>query len=86
MFGMNVHRAVHAAGEGRSGMTIHWVTEAYDEGQIVFQAEVELGPEEEPESIAAKVLELEHRYYGPVLEGLIVGWAERHAGTDKVAL
>ncbi|MGB1384243.1 MAG: phosphoribosylglycinamide formyltransferase [Flavobacteriales bacterium] len=71
MFGMNVHRAVHQAGEKRSGMTIHWVNEAYDEGDILFQGEVDLAPEDGPEDIAAKVLELEHRHYPTVLEGLI---------------
>ena len=85
MYGMHVHRAVHAAGEERSGMTIHWVTDAYDEGQILFQAEVELDAADDSETIASKVLELEHRYYGPVLDGLIVGWAERHAKTEKQA-
>ena len=71
MFGMNVHRAVKEAGELISGMTIHFVNEDYDEGDIVFQAEVDLMPEDAPEDIAAKVLELEHRHYAQVLEGLI---------------
>lgn len=71
MYGMNVHRAVKAAGEHVSGMTIHFVNDAYDEGDIVFQAEVDLSPEDSPEDIAAKVLELEHRHYAQVLEGLI---------------
>ena len=71
MFGMRVHHAVHAAGETRSGMTIHWVNESYDEGDIVFQAEVDLTLQDGPEDIAAKVLELEHRHYPKVLEGLI---------------
>lgn len=71
MFGMNVHRAVKAAGDLVSGMTIHFVNEDYDEGDIVFQAEVDLLPEDGPEDIAAKVLELEHRHYAQVLEGLI---------------
>ena len=70
-FGMHVHRAVKAAGELASGMTIHFVNEAYDDGDIVFQAEVDLLPEDGPEEIASKVLELEHRHYAQVLEGLI---------------
>ncbi len=83
MYGMNVHRAVKASGAERSGMTIHWVTEAYDEGAVVFQGEVELTPEDDAEAIAAKVLQLEHQYYPPVLEGLIVGWAERRSNGMK---
>ena len=71
MFGMNVHRAVKAADDLVSGVTIHFVNEDYDDGDIVFQAEVDLAPEDAPEDIAAKVLELEHRHYAQVLEGLI---------------
>ena len=71
MYGMNVHRAVKDAGDDVSGMTIHFVNEAYDEGDIVFQGEVDLVSEDGPEDIAAKVLQLEHRHYPKVLEGLI---------------
>ena len=71
MFGMHVHRAVHASGERRTGMTIHWVSPAYDEGDILFQGEVALAEGDSPEDIAGKVLALEHRHYPPILEGLI---------------
>ena len=71
MYGMNVHRAVKEAGETVSGMTIHLVIEHYDEGDIVFQGEVDLVPEDSADDIAAKVLTLEHRHYPQVLEGLI---------------
>ena len=71
MFGMHVHRAVHASGERCSGMTIHWVSPEYDEGDILFQGEVALAEGDSPEDIAGKVLALEHRHYPPVLEGLI---------------
>ena len=71
MFGMHVHRAVHASGERRTGMTIHWVTPAYDEGDILYQGEVALAEGDSPEDIAGKVLALEHRHYPPILEGLI---------------
>lgn len=71
MYGMNVHRAVKAAGEARSGMTIHYVNEHYDEGQIVFQADCALEPEDEAEDIARKVLALEHRYFAEVLETIL---------------
>ena len=71
MYGMNVHRAVKEAGEAVSGMTIHFVNENYDEGDIVFQGEVDLAPEDSADDIAAKVLTLEHRHCPTVLEGLI---------------
>lgn len=77
MYGHHVHEAVKAAGESRSGMTVHWVTEQYDEGAVVFQAEVDLDPADDADQIAQKVLQLEHTYYPSVLEGLIAGWAER---------
>ena len=44
MYGMHVHRAVKDQGDAVTGMTIHWVSEAYDEGGIVFQGEVDVAP------------------------------------------
>ena len=72
MYGMNVHRAVHAAKEAESGMTIHYVNEHYDEGGIIFQAKCSLLLTDSPDDIANKVLQLEHRYYHPVIESLIL--------------
>lgn len=71
MYGMNVHRAVKEAGEDVSGMTIHFVNEHYDEGDVVFQGQIDLAPEDSADDIAAKVLTLEHRHYPQVVEGLI---------------
>jgi len=68
MYGMNVHRAVHAAKEDRSGITIHYVNEHYDEGNIIAQFKVALEPEDDPEVIAKKVLGLEHEHYAEVIE------------------
>ena len=63
MYGMNVHKAVFEAGETESGMTIHQVSEQYDEGGIVFQVSVDISLAESAEEIASKVLALEHEYY-----------------------
>jgi len=71
MFGHHVHEAVKAAGEPESGPTIHWVNEHYDEGDIVFQARCPISPEDSPDDIARKVLELEHLYYPKVIEQVI---------------
>lgn len=71
MYGMHVHRAVKAAGDTVSGITIHYVNEHYDEGSIVFQASCPLAPDDEPEDIARKVQQLEHRYFAPVIGKLI---------------
>jgi phosphoribosylglycinamide formyltransferase-1 len=68
MYGHHVHEAVKAAGDLVSGITIHEVNERYDEGRIVFQQEVELSPEDSPEEIARKVLQVEHENYPAVIE------------------
>lgn len=71
MYGMNVHKAVKAANETESGMTIHFVNEKYDEGAIVFQAKTQIDPVDSPQDIANKVLVLEHLYYPKVIDASI---------------
>ncbi len=61
MYGLQVHRAVLAAGETESGATVHLVTARYDEGPILGQARVPVLPGDTPEVLAARVLETEHR-------------------------
>jgi phosphoribosylglycinamide formyltransferase-1 len=61
MYGRRVHEAVLAAGDTESGATIHLVTEAYDQGQILGQARVPVRSGDTPESLAARVLAVEHR-------------------------
>ena len=68
MYGDKVHQAVIASGEKESGITIHLVDEHYDHGKTVFQSTVTLADNETPESLAAKIHELEHRYFGEVIE------------------
>jgi phosphoribosylglycinamide formyltransferase 1 len=71
MYGIHVHTAVHKARDKESGISIHLVNEKYDEGEIVFQAKCLLDENDTPESIAAKVLELEHEHFPKVIEKLI---------------
>lgn len=71
MYGRHVHEAVKQAGDTESGMTIHYVNEAYDEGDIIFQASCRLAPDDNPEMIAKRVLKLEHEHFAPVIEQLI---------------
>lgn len=73
MYGHHVHAAVKAAGEHESGMTIHLVNEQYDEGRILFQGRCDLVPEDNADTIAAKVLRLEHLHYPRVIEALMAG-------------
>lgn len=71
MYGLNVHKAVKAANEKVSGITIHYVNENYDEGQILFQESCPITPEDSPETIAHKVLQLEHQHYSKVIENIL---------------
>ena len=68
MYGMRVHEAVVAAGDTESGITIHYINENYDEGQIIFQARCPVLPSDTPEDVATKVHALEYRYYPGVIE------------------
>lgn len=71
MFGMKVHQAVVAAGEKESGISIHYVNEKYDEGDIVFQATCQIENNDTPEMLAAKIHELEYEHFPRVIEKLI---------------
>ncbi|HMN90719.1 MAG TPA: phosphoribosylglycinamide formyltransferase [Saprospiraceae bacterium] len=72
MYGRHVHEAVKAAGESESGITIHYVNERYDEGDIIFQKKCILEPNDTSEDIAHKVQALEHRYFAPLIEQLLL--------------
>ena len=61
MYGRRVHEAVLASGAAESGVTVHYVDEQYDRGPIIAQARVPVLPGDTPESLAARVLEAEHR-------------------------
>lgn len=72
MYGMNVHKAVHTNKEKESGITIHYVNEKYDEGAIVFQTTCALTEIDTPETIAKKVLKLEHEHFPKIIEKVIL--------------
>ncbi|MBV6439064.1 MAG: phosphoribosylglycinamide formyltransferase [Haliscomenobacteraceae bacterium CHB4] len=71
MYGMHVHEAVKASGAAETGITIHFVNEHYDEGDIVFQERCAVLPEDTPADIARKVQRLEHLYFPKVVEKLV---------------
>ncbi len=71
MYGMNVHNAVKEAGEKESGITIHYVNEQYDDGDIVFQKTCGLSVDDTSHTIAKKVQILEHRYFPIIVENLV---------------
>ena len=63
MYGIHVHEAVIAAGESVSGATVHMVDEEYDRGAIVLQKSVPVADNDTPETLAARVLAIEHEIY-----------------------
>jgi len=73
MYGQKVHEAVISNGEKISGITIHYVNEKYDEGQIIFQATCEVLPEDTADDVASKVHKLEYEYFPKVIEKLLTG-------------
>jgi phosphoribosylglycinamide formyltransferase 1 len=68
MYGKHVHKAVLANGELQSGITIHVVNEEYDKGKILLQKSVGVSSDDTVESLAKKVLALEHAWYHVVIE------------------
>lgn len=76
MYGKHVHKAVKAAGDAVTGMTVHYVNEQYDDGGHIYQAKCQLSETDTAEDIASKVLALEHRYYAPVVHSILVPGAD----------
>lgn len=72
-YGEHVHEAVVAAKEPYSGITIHYVNEVYDSGEIIFQAQVALDANETPDSLAAKIHILEQTHFPIVIEKVLFG-------------
>ncbi len=71
MYGMHVHQAVVENKEPKTGITIHYVNENYDEGNVIFQKEVAVLISDTPEVVAAKIHELEQDHFPAVIEKLI---------------
>ena len=63
MYGRFVHEAILANKEKESGITIHYVDEVYDNGQIILQATCVVNEDDTPESLEKKVQILEHRHF-----------------------
>ena len=72
MYGLFVHKAVLAANEKQSGITIHYVDEQYDHGNTIFTCTCPIEPTETALTLAQKVLVLEHAHYAPVIENLLL--------------
>jgi phosphoribosylglycinamide formyltransferase-1 len=72
-YGQAVHEAVLASGEKESGPTVHLVDEEYDHGPILAQTRVPVLPGDTPDTLAARVLEQEHRLYAQTLQQIATG-------------
>ena len=71
MFGLNVHKSVIASGDTETGITIHYVDAEYDSGPIIDQVRIPVLPDDSPESLAARVLEMEHVFLIETLSRLV---------------
>jgi len=84
LYGMRVHRAVLAAGARVSGATVHLVDERYDTGPILAQWPVPVFPDDAPESLAERVLEVEHRLLPAVVEAFATGTHAEHGAAGAL--
>jgi phosphoribosylglycinamide formyltransferase-1 len=71
MYGHFVHEAVIKAKEKESGITVHFVDENYDSGQIILQEIVPVFESDNPEILAKRVLEIEHKIYPQAIKKII---------------
>jgi phosphoribosylglycinamide formyltransferase-1 len=72
MYGDAVHKAVISNHDTESGITIHYVNKKYDDGDIIFQERCKVSSSDTPETLAAKVHNLEYKHYPVVIEDLVV--------------
>ncbi len=72
MYGMNVHKAVIEHKEKETGITIHWVNEHYDEGNIIQQFSFTVTKEDTPETISHKIHDLEYAHFPEVVKQLLL--------------
>ncbi len=83
MYGAHVHRAVVEAGETRTGITIHLVSEQYDEGAVMFQASTEVKPGDTPEDVERKVRQLEMEHFPRAVRDIILTPTTHTHATDE---
>jgi phosphoribosylglycinamide formyltransferase-1 len=71
MYGDNVHKAVLKHNEKFTGITIHYVDEVYDNGEIIFQKRCDLALEESLVSLREKIRLLEYEFFPKIIENLL---------------
>lgn len=72
MYGLHVHKAVVAANESETGITIHLVNENYDEGRVIAQFSTPVSSLDSAEDVQKKVQQLEHQYFPKSIENYIL--------------
>jgi len=68
MYGMNIHKAVIENKDFESGITIHFVNEEYDKGEIILHAKCTIEPSDTPETLSKKIQALEHEFLPKAIE------------------
>ncbi len=71
MYGQRVHQAVVDNKEKESGITIHYVDDVYDNGDIIFQINCPVMNDDTPESLAQRIQQLEHEHYPRIIEKVV---------------
>ncbi len=84
MYGHFVHEAVIKSGARKSGATVHFVDEEYDHGAILLQDTVDVDPADTPDTLAEKVLEVEHRLLPRAVKLIAAGKVEVRNGTVHI--
>ncbi len=72
MYGLNVHRKVIENKEAETGITIHYISEEYDSGKIIFQKKIKVDKNDTPEKLEQKIHKLEYEYFPKIIESLLI--------------
>lgn len=84
MYGHHVHEAVLKAKEKESGATVHFVTEGVDAGPIILQGSVKVMPNDTPETLAERVLKVEHQIYPEAVRLFCAGKVKVEDGRVRI--
>ena len=72
MYGKHVHEAILKNKEKESGITIHYVNDRYDSGNIIFQSKCPVSPKDSPESLSERIHHLEQEHFPRIIEELLL--------------
>ena len=86
MYGLHVHQAVFDNREKETGISIHYIDEYYDNGDMIFQRSVSIERCKSAEEISAEVRKLEHRYFPQVIEKLLDYQETSHSLSSRVTI